>query len=148
MRVSESLIAHGHPNIKGTHRTTFEITKSEEVGPKGDCIIASGANKSLNDFTEPIKDLLRRDSSKVLLALEVSGLREEVIGDGDSRLPLTSKEEIVCRKSNFVCERTLMVRANKAAKDLDRRIIEALRDGNREVRVRVTVESRERDWRA
>jgi hypothetical protein len=95
----------------------------------------------LNDFSGTFKDLIRRDSSRVMLSLEVCGLKEEIMGNGDHRLTLTSEEEIVCRKSNFICERTLMVKANKAAKDIDRRIIEALRDGQREVQVKVIVES-------
>ena len=141
MRASESIIAHGHPNIRGSHTTTLEITRAEEVTPKGDCIIAAGADKSLSDFNDTFKELLRRDSSKVMLTLEVCGLKEEVVGKGDHRLQLTSKEDMVCRKSNFICERTLMVKANKAAKDIDRRIIEALRYGQKEVYVGIIVES-------
>jgi hypothetical protein len=141
MRATESITAYGHPNIKGRHATTLEITKAADVTPKGDCIIAVAADKSMTDFSPTLKELIRRDSSKVLLSIEVCGLREEIRGNGDHRLPLTSKEEIVCRKSNFICERTLMVKANKAARDIDRRIIDALRDGQNEVNVEVIVES-------
>lgn len=148
MKAIESLIAYGHRNIRGTHRTTLEITKADEVTPKGDCIIAAKASKSLDDFSDTFKELLKKKSSNVLLVLEVCAMKEEVVGHGDPRLPLTCKEEIVCRKSSFISERTLMVRANKAAKDLDRRIIEALRNPENEVRVTLTVEDREKDWRA
>ncbi|WXG42763.1 MAG: DUF371 domain-containing protein [Promethearchaeati archaeon SRVP18_Atabeyarchaeia-1] len=141
MKAIECLTAYGHSCIRGTHGTTLEITKAEEVTLKGDCIIAANASKSPSDFSNLFKNLLRRESSKVLLVLEVCGLKEEVTGQGDPQLRLTSREDMVCRKSSFTCERTLMVRANKAAKDLDRRIIERLRNPENKVSIELLVES-------
>jgi hypothetical protein len=140
VRVDEHIMAYGHKNIKGTHQTTLEITKADEVTPRGDCIVACRANKSLNDLSRVFKDLIRKRSTKVLLVLEVQGQEDEVVGLGDPRLTLASKDEIVCRKSNFTCERTVMVKANKAAKDINREIIEALRNPENEVRITLTAE--------
>ena len=128
VRATESLVAYGHRNLKGTHKTTLEITKALNVTPKGDCIVAVNASKSLNDLNKSLRAIITQPSSSVTLALEVNEIMDEVKGFGDPRLTLASLEDIVCRKSNFVSERTLMVKADKAAVDLDRRIIEALKD--------------------
>ena len=40
VKLVEELFAQGHPNILGTHRMTFEITKEHELSRRGDCIIA------------------------------------------------------------------------------------------------------------
>jgi hypothetical protein len=119
---------------------TLEITKADKVTLKGDCIVAVRASKAVNDLAPSFKELLRKPASKVTLCMEVSGLREEAKGFGDPRLQLTSREDIVCRKSNFACGRTLMVKANKAAADLNRRVIEALKSPRNKVSITISVE--------
>jgi len=136
----EELTAYGHRNIQSMHATTLEITKSDQVTLKGDCIVAVRASKAISDLAPSFKKLLRKAASKVTLSIEVSGLREEVKGFGDPRLQLASREDIVCRKSNFACGRTLMVKANKAAADIDRRIIEALRSPRSKASMTISVE--------
>ncbi len=137
MRVTDSLTAHGHVNLRGTHKTTLEITKSPNVTPRGDCIVAVRADKSLCDLNKSLKTIIAQPSSNVTMTLEVNGVRDEVRGYGDPRLTLSSVEDMVCRKSSFVSERTLMVKADKAAVDLDRRIIQALKDPKETVRVTI-----------
>jgi len=51
-----------------------------------------------------------------------------VVGRGSSRMKLSSESRIVLRKSNYVAGDTVMVGADKAAGDLDRRLAEALRN--------------------
>jgi len=140
MKIAESLTACGHANIRGTHPTTLEITRAGEVTVRGDCIVAVRASKSLSDFGEPLRRLLRKHSSDVTLRLEVDGLEEVIKGVGDPRLSLTSTEDIVCRKSSFVCGRTLMVRADKSAAEIDRNIIRVLRNSKNKVYVTVQVD--------
>jgi hypothetical protein len=140
LKAVEELTAYGHRNIRGTHQTTLEVTKADQVTTKGDCIIAVRASKATGDLDHSLKDLLRKTGSKVTLSIEMDGLREETKGFGDPRLQLTSREEIVCRKSTFTCGRTLMVKANKAAADMDRRIIEALRSPRSKVCITISVE--------
>jgi hypothetical protein len=140
VRASESLTAYGHTNLRGTHKTTLEITKAANVTPKGDCIVAVNASKSLCDLDKSLKAIIVQPLSNVVLTLEVNEVADEIRGFGDPRLSLTSDEDIVCRKSNFASERTLMVRANKAAIDIDRRIIQALKDPRKEVYVTIQAE--------
>jgi hypothetical protein len=118
----------------------LEITKAANVTPKGDCIVAVSANKSLYDLDKSLKALIAQPLSNVTLTLEVNEIMDEIKGFGDPRLSLGSHEDIVCRKSSFVSERTLMVNANKAAADIDRRIIQALKDPKKEVLVTILAE--------
>jgi hypothetical protein len=140
VRVTESLTAYGHRNLRCTHATTLEITKALNVTPKGDCIVAVNADKSLCDLSRSLRAIVTKPSSKVTVTLEVSGITDIVEGSGDPRLSLASPEDIVCRKSNFVSDRTLMLRADKAAVDLDRRIVQALKDSEKVVHVTIIAE--------
>ncbi|MBO8180646.1 MAG: DUF371 domain-containing protein [Archaeoglobus sp.] len=128
------IFAHGHKNIRATHRTTFEITKSEHLTPRGDCIIGVGADKTLVDLPEDLKALLKAGHFfEVELSLPDYGISEMVIGKGDSNLTLNHPEDIVVRKSTYTCPRTLLVRANKAACDLNREMVEYLKEKNTEL---------------
>jgi len=128
------IFAHGHKNIRATHRTTFEITKSEHLTPRGDCIIGVGADKSLLDLPEDLKALLKAEHFfEVELHLPDYGISEKVVGKGNSNLTLSHPEDIVVRKSNYTCPRTLIIRANKAACDLDREMVEYLKEKNTEL---------------
>ena len=46
---------------------------------------------------------------------------------------------MVIRKSDYVCERTLAVGADKAANDLSRALVEKLKNPKQEVRISLTV---------
>ena len=129
MYVVELVVARGHPNVRAMHETTIEITKDEYLTPRGDCIIGVGADKGAADLSRELKEILRTEGSRAYLVLEAEGFREVVEGVGDPRLELSDCRSLVFRKSRFVDPRTVMVGANKAAVDLDRRLIERLRRG-------------------
>jgi len=139
--VVERLIARGHPNIRATHRTTLEITKERHLTPRGDCIIAVGATKGLRDFSDEFKKLARRSDTEIILIIEVDRLRDVVRGFGDPRLTFDHPTDIVCRKSTYTCGRTLMVRCNKAAVDIDRRIVERMKDPSSVVEITIIARS-------
>ena len=50
------LQAKGHKNVTSHHKSTFEITKDPEIGPTADCIVGTGADKSMLDFPQELKD--------------------------------------------------------------------------------------------
>ena len=130
----ETIIAKGHKNIKGTHRTTFEITKEKEISRAADCIIGVKANKGLADLSEEIKrELKKAKNIEIKIKLPEYNLEETIIAKGDSKLKLTHTTDVVIRKSNFICDRTLAIKANKAAKDINREIISLLSDPKTEV---------------
>lgn len=125
------IIAYGHPNIKATHKTTFEVTKDTYLTPKGDCIIGIKADKALSDLSDELKNALKRRDAIVKLKLKVDDIEDEVTAYGNPRLILSSKKEAVVRKSDYICERTLAIKADKAAMDIDRRLVEKLRKGKK-----------------
>ena len=52
---------------------------------------------------------------------------------------------MIIRKSDYTCPRTLMINANKAAKDLSRELIEELKVKERKLKVTIYVEMGERE---
>ncbi|MEM1565574.1 MAG: DUF371 domain-containing protein [Candidatus Bathyarchaeia archaeon] len=140
MRVTEFITAFGHKNIRATHRTTLEITKEKELSVRGDCIVAVSADKGFPDFKPEFRELLRKDGAKVAVAIDVGEIVETVSAFGSSRLVLAHPTDLVVRKSDYVCDRTLAIRADKAACDLSRRFVARLRNPLQKVRVTITVE--------
>jgi len=142
MKALEVVTAYGHENIKATHKTTFEITKEKDLTPRGDCIIGVKADKSIRELREELKDLLRRgERIEVLLILPDYSLKERVFGFGSERMTFENESDIVIRKSNFVCGRTLLIKANKAAIDLSREFVELLKDRKTVIEMRLCVKS-------
>jgi len=137
--VVEQVIAKGHPNIRATHPSTIEITKDEWLTPRGDCIIGISANKAVADLSEEFKVVARNSAANIIVRIETDDISDVIIGRGDSRLNFTDNKSIVIRRSDYVCGRTLMIKANKAARDLDRRLIERLRDPNQLIVITITV---------
>lgn len=124
--IIEELITYGHKNIRATHRSTLEITKEDTLTSRGDCIIGVKANKSCKDLSEDLKKAIKREVP-VKMIIEVNNFRDEIIGYGNENLILTDPISIVVRRGNYICPRTLMISANKAAFDLDRRLISIIR---------------------
>ncbi len=127
----DMIIAYGHPNIKATHRTTFEVTKDTYLTPRGDCIIGIRADKALSDLNDKLKSALKRKDAIVKLKLKVNNIEDEVTAYGDPRLILSSEKDTVVRKSDYICERTLAIKADKAAIDINRKLVEKLKEGKK-----------------
>ncbi len=125
----DTIKARGHPNITGKHRTTFEITREKELTLRGDCIIGVSAERGVNGISEELKDWLRQ-GNKVRIELVIPGIniKEVVYARGHEDLEFSHPDDIVVRKSDFVCGRTLAIKADKSAGDLDRRFISALKN--------------------
>ena len=66
------------------------------------------------------------DDTKIELLLETPNAKDKIIGYGSSQLTLNHPSDMVCRKSTFTCSRTLMIKADKAAIDLDEDLINDL----------------------
>ncbi len=136
---TEIITAYGHELIRATHKTTFEITKESSLTPRGDCIIAVRADKSVVDLSRKFKELAKKQGAKIKIIIESDGEREIVKAYGDPRLTFTHPEDIVIRKSGYVCGRTLAIKADKAAKDLSRKLIKELRNSDKKVKIILTV---------
>lgn len=119
--------ASGHENVIGNHKTTVEITTEDFLTRQGTCIIGVEADRSLSEIPPEIKALAKSEKTKIVLHLKVGNLTEQVTGRGNPGLTYSDTVSMVARKSSFVCDRTLMVGADKAASDLDRSFVDALR---------------------
>ncbi len=127
----ERINASGHPNISARHKTTLEITGDKYLTPAGDCIIAIKADRCLPDLAPGFLDMLRSEGSRIEVLIECNGVRDRVTARGGRALTLNHGEDMVVRKSSYVCGRTLAVKANKAAADLKRELVDELKKGDR-----------------
>lgn len=140
MRLVETFRARGHPNIRAAHGTTLMITRDPELTRRGDCIVAVKAEKGSLDLGRRMKEAMRRRDARIRLILEVEGVTFEVSGRGDPGLTLSHPADMVARKSRYVCGRTLMIGADKAACDLGPHLVGLLRNGDQVVNVSIVVE--------
>ena len=132
------IMAKGHKNVLSMHKSTFEITKDKDLSLAGDCIIGLDIDKSMEDFPKEFKEKLANDNTKVIVELKTPNAYDEIEGYGHHDLSLSHPTDIVCRKSTFVCSRTLMIKSNKAAIDLNRDLIQDLANGeSMEVNIRL-----------
>ncbi len=120
--------AFGHGNVIGEHGTTVEITSEASLTRRGTCIVGVRAEQTLAALNSTIKALAASQKTSIALRLTVEEETEEIRGRGDPRLTYSDPVSLVARKSSFVCGRTLMVQADKAASDLDRSFIEKLKN--------------------
>jgi len=139
VKLVETVIGYGHENVSATHKSTIEITRDDYLTPRGNCIIMVKADKAVSDLSDEVKNKLR-SYCKVKLIIEVDDLREEICGFGHPKLQLTDERSIVIRKSSYICPRTLMINANKAAADLDRKLIEKLKEKGRRGKIIIIIE--------
>ena len=127
----EKIIAEGHRNIRATHNTTLEITREDYLTPRGTCIIGIKANKAASDLSPKMKQLLKTSGYRVYLFIIVREKMDFVEARSDPRLVLTNPYSIVIRKSDYIDDRTVAINANKAARDIDRAIVEYLIRGEK-----------------
>ncbi len=118
----------GHSNVRSNHQKTIEITKESHLTPQGDCIIGVNANSSCADLPDDLKNKLKNPDSKITFSIKV-GTEDFVLeGKGHPDLILTHTEDIVLRKSDFICPRTLAIKCDKASDMLPRSMVKQLQD--------------------
>jgi hypothetical protein len=139
MEKAEIILAYGHRNIQATHESTLEITKEAKLSKRGDCIIAVSADKAMADLGFEFKKNLCRQKAKIAILIEAGEAADLVNASGSSRLILTHPTDIVVRESSYICNRTLAIRADKAACDLSRKLVEKLRNPEQRVKITLTV---------
>ena len=125
-----SFNVYGHENVRSSHARTMEFTKDADLTLNGDCIVGVRSDFELRRLRSFLK------LERVKIAISVDGT-ESVVFAIPNR-DFNSDRELVIRISDFSSERTFAIRSNKAASDLDKRLVEALRKGGRGV---VTVSS-------
>ncbi|MDQ3727043.1 MAG: DUF371 domain-containing protein [Thermoproteota archaeon] len=126
--VQDEVIFYGHPNIRSLHAKTIEITKDEHLTPRGDCIIGVKANKACADLDESFKHRLKSNLSVIKIEIMAGDESFLISGRGDERLSMLNANDIVIRKTNFVCPRTMSVLCDKASSDVPRKLVRILQD--------------------
>lgn len=112
--------AFGHNNILALHKNTIEFTKDSEVSLQGDCILGVGCDFDLGELKKFI-------AGKEKFTVEIS-----VDGVNDSFECLVNplfddSQEMVFRLGEFKSVRTLGLRSTKAAKHINRKIVEKMK---------------------
>ena len=138
--VQDEVIFYGHPNIRSLHDKTIEITKDEHLTPRGDCIIGVKANKACADLDESFKHRLKSNLSVIKIEIMVGDESFLISGRGDERLSMLNANDIVIRKTNFVCPRTMSVLCDKASSDVPRKLLRILQDQETKGIFRITLE--------
>lgn len=128
--IVDIVTGRGHPNIRATHRSTLEITTQEHLTTKGDCIIAVGADKSLADLDPALKEQIKRGSplAMAIIVQDDPNLIDIFFAKGHRSLKLSDRKSMVVRRSDYIDSRTLAIKATKAARDIDRELVEKMKD--------------------
>ncbi len=137
--VSETIFGYGHENIRATHKTTMAFTRDMHLSKKGDCIVAVAMNKALADLSIEFKDKLRKPNAKLTILVKADETCAKINAHGSPQLVLTHPTDIVVRRSDYVCNRTLAVHANQAAIDLSRNLVEKLKNPKQKVKIKLIV---------
>jgi hypothetical protein len=118
----------GHENIRSNHQKTIEITKESHLTPRGDCIVGVNASSSCIDLPDELKNKLKNSETNVCFTIRVGTDEFTLKGKGHPDLVLSHTQDIVLRKSDFTCPRTLSVKCDKASDMVPRDMISKLQN--------------------
>ena len=130
--------AYGHPNILATHKTTLEFTKDKDLSLKGDCIIGVNADFELSKLKDFIK---KANNKKITITVETPDKKIRETIKAEINPSFNHDSELVIRKADFVSGRTLAIRANKAAFELNKGLISFLKE--KKNKIAVIIENKE-----
>jgi len=126
MVILEKITAYGHENILCSHSTTIEITKEKNLTKKGNCIVGIGASKACYDLNGNLKTKIK-DGAKFKIILKLDKFQDFFYGFGNKELKLSDKIDMVFRKSDFICDRTVLINCTKSSNEINRELIEQLK---------------------
>lgn len=126
MVILETVSAYGHENILCTHSTTIEITKEKSLTKKGNCIMGIDASKGCFDLNNNLKKKIL-NGNKIKITLILEDFQDSFFGFGNKDLRLLDKNDMVFRKSNFICDRTVLINCTKSSLEINRKLIKKLK---------------------
>jgi uncharacterized protein len=129
MAVRELIRCRGHPLVSSRHPTTFEVTKDEHLTAAGDCIVGVGADRGAADLPGAFRKALAQEGAVLVTTLRCDGLEVEVRSEGHPGLVLDHPTDLVWRRSEHVCGRTIGIRSDYVARTLPRELVDRLRAG-------------------
>ena len=127
MVVLDKIYAYGHDNVLCTHTSTIEITKDSSLTTAGNCILGINSSKACFELNPNLRNMIKQ-GKKITVTIMVDGKFDSFYGYGNSRLTLLSKEDLVFRKSEFICDRTVLINCTKSSIELDRELINRLKE--------------------
>jgi hypothetical protein len=130
MEAQEIIRARGHPLVRGTHPTTFEVTAEDHLTETGNCIIGVAADKGCAGLSPAFRAVLVHDDAVLVTRLECGGITAEVRSRGSSQMMLNHPTDMVWRRSTFVCGRTIGILSDATALSLPRDLMINLARGN------------------
>lgn len=113
--------AKGHENVLSLHRNTIEFTHDSHLTKRGDCILAINADYSL-------EEIKKQNFKKIKIIIEVNNNKDEITAEYNPEF--NDLHEMVIRKTEFKDKRTFAIKADKAAKDIKREVVEKMKDSN------------------
>ena len=118
----------GHENIRSLHKNTIEITKESSLTPSGDCIIGINSKYGCDEIPKSIKEKLKDPNTKVVFSIIVEDYIFKIHGKGHEDLICSDPNDIVIRKSDFICPRTLAINCDKASDSIPRKLVQSLQN--------------------
>ena len=140
-KTRENIVAFGHENIQAIHPSTLMFTKEKHLSKTGDCVVGVASDKAVADLSQTFKETLRKPNAKLTIIIEAGGLTEQINAFGSPKLILTNPTDMVIRKSDYICNRTLAIRADKSANDLPRELVEKLKNSRQKVNLTLVLRS-------
>lgn len=121
--------ASGHENVSAEHASTLEFTSDDWLTPAGDCILGVEAEPVPAAFDDAFVSACRSADATITATVRVGGAEQTIRGRGHPELRFESDRSLVCRTSEYVDGRTVMIDADAAAADVDRGIVAELTAG-------------------
>ena len=125
MTVLEEIDAFGHESILCTHKSTIELTKEGNLTKRGNCILGIRASKACVNLNSALKKKIQ-ENNKIKIKIKVDDLVDSFYGYGSSELKMSNNKAIVFRKSNFICDRTVLINCTKSSRELNRDLVKRL----------------------
>ena len=125
--ILEKISAYGHENILCTHKTTIELTKENSITKRGNCILGIKATKSCIDLNPILKKYIKKEK-KIKVSIKVENLTDSFYGFGNKYLTLLDNKDLVFRKSDYICDRTVLINCSKSSNNLSRKLIKKLKN--------------------
>jgi uncharacterized protein len=126
--IKEEITFFGHRNVRCLHSRTIEITRSSSLSVRGTCIAGVSASKACKDLDGEFKARLCDGTRKIFIEVNVDNLCFDMHGFTDQRLTLTHSDDIVIRKSSYLCPRTVCVLSDKGSRDMPRNLVKELQN--------------------
>ena len=126
MEAPEIIHCRGHPLVSGNHPTTFEVTAESHLTVTGNCIIGIAADKGCAGLSPEFKKVLAHDDTRLLTRLTCGEIEVAIHSRGSSQFTLNHPTDLVWRRSNFVCGRTIGIHSDQVAATLPDELIKNL----------------------